>query len=95
MKVRITATASTEIEGILAWIAKDNPTAATAVGRTIKAAIARLRYFPRIGAETDEPGVYMKIVRQYRYLIFYAIDNKEVIVRNVRHPARRRPSKNA
>jgi plasmid stabilization system protein ParE len=33
----------------------------------------------------------MRIARPYHYLIFYQIVDETVIVRNVRHPARRRP----
>lgn len=52
MRLRYTATARAETDDILAHIANDNPSAAAAVGAAIKAAIARLRDFPRIGAET-------------------------------------------
>jgi len=89
--VRYTATAHVEIDDILDHITNDNPAAATAVGAAIKGAVARLRHFPLIGAETDEPGIYMKIARPYRYLIFYRIDGETVVVRNVRHASRRRP----
>ena len=91
MRLRYTATARAATDEILADIANDNPPAAAAVGAAIKAAIARLRYFPRIGAETDETGVHMKIVRPYRYLIFSSIDGDWIEIRNVCHPARRRP----
>ena len=57
MRVRYTATARDETDDILSQIAGDNPAAATAVGAAIKAAIARLGSFPRIGARTSEPGV--------------------------------------
>ncbi len=94
MRVRYTATARADADEILARIALDNPTAAAAVGAAIKSAMARLQSFPRIGAETDEPGIYMKIVRPYRYLIFYRIAGDTVVIRNVRHPARlRRPAR--
>ncbi len=92
MRVLYTATALTEADDILAHIADDNPAAAAAVGAAIKAAIAQLLPFPRIGAETDEPSTYIKIARPYRYLIVYRIDGDTVVIRNVRHPARRRPS---
>jgi toxin ParE1/3/4 len=92
MRVRYTATAHAEVDDILAHIAKDNPAAAGAVGAAINAAVARLRSFPHIGARTDDPGTYLKIARPYRYLIFYRIDDDAVVIRNIRHPARRRPS---
>ncbi len=91
MRVLYTATAHADADEILARIAEDNPNAAAAVGAAIKSAMARLGSFPRIGAETDEAGIYMKIVRPFRYLIFYRITGDTVVIRNVRHPARRRP----
>lgn len=92
MKVRYTAAARADTDQILALIRRDNPPAAGAVAAAIKAAVVRLRSFPFIGAETDEPGVYIKIVRPYRYLIFYRVTYNGVVIRNVRHPARHRPS---
>ena len=92
MKVRYTATAHAEADDILVRIKNDNPGAAAAVGAAINAVVTRLRSFPRIGAETDEPGSYITIVRPYRYLIFYRIEGETVVIRNIRHPARRRPS---
>jgi plasmid stabilization system protein ParE len=91
MKLRYTFTARGEIAAILSRIAADNPTAASSVAGAIKATVARLRSFPFIGAETDDRGVYMRIARPNHYLIFYQIVDETVIIRNVRHPARRRP----
>jgi plasmid stabilization system protein ParE len=92
MKVLYTATALAEADDILAHIAVDNPAAAAAVGAAIKAAVAQIRLFPRIGTETDAPGIFLKVVHPYRYLIFYRIDVDALVIRNIRHPARRRPS---
>jgi toxin ParE1/3/4 len=91
MTLRYAETALREVDDILAYIARDNPPAAAAVGVAIKAAATRLRSFPHIGAETDQAGAYMKIVRPFRYLIFYTIDGDWIVIRNVRHAARRRP----
>jgi plasmid stabilization system protein ParE len=65
--------------------------AAVAVAAAIKAAVGRLRSFPRIGAQTDDEGVYMRIARPYHYLIFYRVAGAMVFIQNVRHPARQRP----
>lgn len=94
MKVRYTATARAGIDGILAPIADDNPTAAAAVAAAIKAAVRRVRTFPGIGAKTDQPGIYMKIARPYQFLVFYRVAGDTIVIRNVRHPARRRPPNN-
>lgn len=67
MKVRYAATALAEADDILAYIAKDNPAAAVAVASAIRTAARRLGVFPHIGAPTDLHGIYLKIVRPYRY----------------------------
>jgi plasmid stabilization system protein ParE len=91
MRVRYTATARIEVEEILAHIGGDNASAATAVGAAIKLAVAQLQAFPRLGASTDEPGIFLKIARPYRYLIFYGAIGDTIVIRNVRHPARQHP----
>jgi plasmid stabilization system protein ParE len=91
MTIRYTATALAETDHILRYIANEDPATAVLVGVAIKRAIAKLRLFPRMGAETDEPDVYITFARPYRYLIFYKIYGKTLTIRNVRHPARQRP----
>jgi len=91
MRVRFTDTANDETYQLLAHIAADNPSAAAAVAGIIEATVARLSGFPRLGAATDVPGVRIIVARPHPYLVFYAIERDVLIVRNVRHPARRRP----
>jgi toxin ParE1/3/4 len=91
MRLRYTATARAEVAAVLSRIARDNPTAAASVAAAIRSTIVRLCSFPFIGTETSYRGVYMRIARPYHYLIFYEIVDETLIVRNVRHPARRRP----
>ena len=91
MKVRYTSTALAEIDEILSYIAKDNPLAAHEVSVVLRAAIDRLAHFPYLAVETDVLGVRMAPVLPYRYLVFYALDDRVVIMRNVRHAARSRP----
>jgi len=91
MRVRYTDTALDEIEDILAHIADDNPIAAAKVATAITVTIARLSTYPLLATETDVPAVRMTIARPYSYLIFYSTDGDRLVIRNVRHPARRRP----
>jgi plasmid stabilization system protein ParE len=91
MKVRYTDTANDENDQLLSGIAAGNLAAAADVAATIEAAVARLSSFPRLGAKTDVAGVRLIVARPYPHLIFYAIENDVLIVRNIRHPARRRP----
>jgi len=90
MIVRYTETALAEIDEILSYIAKDNPLAADEVGAVLRTTIARLADYPRLAIETDVPNVRVAPVLPYRYLVFYSIDQGSLLVRNVRHAARRR-----
>jgi plasmid stabilization system protein ParE len=89
MNVRYTEVALDEIEEILAYIAKDNATAAHKVSATIRATINRIADFPETGVETDAPGIRVAPVLPYRYLVFFGISDGSIVIRNVRHSARR------
>ena len=91
MRIRYTETARAEATEIFKNIARDYPDAAATVAAAINGAIARLAVFPRIGAATNDPSVFIKIARPYHYLIFYSIERDTVMIRRVRHPARQRP----
>ena len=91
MRLRYTATARTEIADILTTIASENPEAAERVASAIKSAAARLLRFPLIGRRTDMTDVRVKLARPYHHLIFYSVERETVVIRNVRHPAQRRP----
>jgi toxin ParE1/3/4 len=91
MRVRFTSTALTELTQILDYIAVENPPAAGRVAARIDNVVERLRRFPHSAAATDDPKVRMAVVGHYPYLIFYGISGDEIIIRNVRHGARRRP----
>lgn len=91
MKVRYTETALDEIQEILSYIAKNNPTAALRVSAAISAIIDRIGQFPQTAVETDRVGVRVTPVLPYRYLIFFTTTEDEVVIRNVRHSARQWP----
>ena len=92
MKVRYTDTALAEINDILSYIAKDNPLASNEVRTVMRATVARLADFPRLAIETDVPDVRVAPVLPYRYLIFYSLHDDSLVIRNVRHTARKWPS---
>jgi toxin ParE1/3/4 len=91
MRVRYTDTALAEISDILSYIAKDNPLAAEEVGAIMRATITRLADFPRLAMETEAPDVRVAPVLPYRYLIFYSVHDDSLVIRNVRHTARKWP----
>jgi toxin ParE1/3/4 len=92
MRVRYTQTARAELEEIFAYIERDNPRAAAAVVRRIEQVVGWLRDFPQMGY-LIENDVRLFPIGRYPFLIFYTAADDEVIVRNIRHAARRRPRK--
>jgi len=92
MKVRYTDTAVAEINEIYSYISADNPAAAVAVLSQIEHTIALVAHLPRIGPIKYRGVVRMLPLRHYpQYLLFYSIENEEVVVLNLRHSARSRP----
>jgi toxin ParE1/3/4 len=92
MKVRYTDTAAAEIRDITSYISAHNPTAADAVLAQIEHTIELLAGHPMLGPIKYEGSVRMLPVRHYpQYLLFYTIEQKEIVVLNLRHAARRRP----
>jgi plasmid stabilization system protein ParE len=45
---------------------------------------------PEASERTDDPAVRVKIVRRYRYKIFYSIGGDVIEIVHVRHASRRR-----
>lgn len=88
MKVHYTETALIEIDGILSYIAKDNPLAADDVAALIRLTITRLSDYPRMATQTSVPDVRVAPVLPYRYLIFFTVADDALLVRNVTHSAR-------
>ncbi len=52
----------------------------------------RLMLFPNMGRRQSVEGVRRLVTRRYSYLVYYTIDDTadEIIILNVKHPARRR-----
>jgi len=71
--------------------AQNNPFAAERIKRQIRADAELLGELPFIARETDVPGIRVRKVRRYPYLIFYAVVENEVRILHVRHGARRWP----
>jgi len=59
----------------------------------IEQVAALLGEFPRIGHQTDEPGVRGLPIVRYPFVLFYAIDDVavEVVILHVRHTAQELP----
>jgi plasmid stabilization system protein ParE len=91
MKVRYTETALVEIDEIFAYIAKHNVKAAATIVDRARATIDQLASYPRLGQVASESGVRTIQIGRYPFLVFYALEQDEVVILHVRHTARRRP----
>jgi toxin ParE1/3/4 len=90
MRVRYTETALRELEEIFSYLRNQNPKAAAAVVARIEQVVAWIGDFPQMGYLIED-NIRLLPVGRYPFLIFYTADENDVIIRNVRHAARRRP----
>ena len=91
MKIRYSARATRDLAAIHEYLLKRSPTGATNVMAVMYAAIEFIRRYPAAAEMTRIPQVHAKIVRRYRFKIFYRVlaaeDTVEII--HVRHTSRR------
>lgn len=92
MRVIVRAKAEDDIDHIFAWIAKDNPAAATDVVVHIRARINRLATpaLSHMGHPGVVPGTLEIIVRPY--IIVYKVfkRRREIVILSIVHGARER-----
>jgi addiction module RelE/StbE family toxin len=86
LQIRITPTAISDVQEMIAYIAEDNPSAATKMANTIYTSVEKLVDFPEMGGSLS---VKIKIKTDYRflvcriYLVFYKIEGEFVSVYRV------------
>jgi toxin ParE1/3/4 len=85
MRVRYTPQARRDIGRIYAYLNKRSPSGALNVSAAIQFIVER----PKASERTDDPKVRVKVVRRYRYKIFYRITEDTVEILHVRHTSRR------
>jgi toxin ParE1/3/4 len=92
MKLRFTAQAARDLTAIADYIRERNPEAALRVRASILDSLQNLVIFPRVGRRQKIGGVHKLVTRQYRYLIYYTVDESadEIIIITIQHPARDR-----
>ena len=73
MSVRFSPRALADLESIRAYLMPRSPQGAERVRRAIADAIDRCETDPRIESKTDEPDLFRRPLRKYRYTIFYRI----------------------
>jgi toxin ParE1/3/4 len=89
MKVRYTETALSEVDEIFAYIANYSVVAAAAVVERVDELIGQLSEFPYMAQETDNARVRKFPLGRFPYVIYYTVEQDEVVILHIRHGARR------
>lgn len=89
MRVRYTPQARGDIDRIYSYLKKRSPSGAANVSAAIYAGIRFIAERPEASERTDDPDVRVKVVRRYRYKIFYSVAGDTVDILHVRHTSRR------
>ncbi len=88
MRLSYTPEALAELEGVLAYIADRSPQGAQRVQQRLKTIIAFVAQHPYAGLKLGKPDVRRIAATPYPYLVFYRVEDDEVIIVGVRHSAR-------
>jgi toxin ParE1/3/4 len=89
MRVLYTPRAQQDIERIYGYLLERSPLGAENVVRFIRQTAEFIGRNPHAGPKTDNPEIRMRVVRRYRYKIFYRIGPDAVEIIHVRHASRR------
>jgi plasmid stabilization system protein ParE len=91
MKVRYSRRATRDLGEIHDYLIERSPRGAAHVMAAIFASIEFIRRHPRAAEMTNIPGVFGKIVRRYRFKVFYRMVEDETVVEivHIRHTSRR------
>jgi addiction module RelE/StbE family toxin len=92
MKVGYAPRARNDIDEIAEYIQKDNPRAATAVVRQLRATGRLLERHPELGRGTQQPSVRVIRAGRYPYLMYYRVGDEQVTIIHVRHGSRASPT---
>jgi toxin ParE1/3/4 len=89
-RIRYVPVAVDDLDALFNFISEDNRSAATKMADRIENAILKLATNPRLGAvlPSDEPARNASVFRYIvvkPYVIFYRIDNDDVIVARILH----------
>jgi plasmid stabilization system protein ParE len=88
MKVRYSARAATDVATLHRYLSERSPTGAATVMAAIFAAIEFIRRYPHGAEKTNIPGVHGKVVKKYRFKVFYRVGDDVVEIVHVRHTSR-------
>ena len=92
MKLRFTPHALRDLRELANYVRAENPAAARRVRSAIYETLRDLILFPKVGRRQSTEGVRKVVTRKYPYLVYYTLDEveNEIIILNVKHPARER-----
>ncbi|HEY5338477.1 MAG TPA: type II toxin-antitoxin system RelE/ParE family toxin [Rhizomicrobium sp.] len=88
MIVRYRAQGLADIDAIFQFLHQHSPSGARSVLGAIYASIHLIGEQPLASLKTDYRDVRVKIVRRYRYKIFFTVSAEAVEILHVRHTAR-------
>ena len=89
MRLRYSPSALADLEAILAYIEIHSLQGARNVQARLQVVISLLLEYPMIGAQTDDPTIRRMTVSPYPYLILYEPTDDAIIIRAIRHAARK------
>jgi toxin ParE1/3/4 len=97
MRLRFTPSATANLIEIADYLHARNPAAAQRVRAAIYESLQYLILSPRVGRKQKAEGVRKLVTRKYAYLVYYTVDETadEIVILNIKHPARRREHEDA
>jgi len=77
-----------DLDGILEYIARDNPAAAVRFAETLKEKCNTLARFPLLGASRDQLAERLRVFSVGNYAIYYRPEGESLRIERVLHGAR-------
>jgi toxin ParE1/3/4 len=89
VKVRYTRSALRQLEKLLAYLEAHSPQGAKRVQMRIQELLGILEMQPLIGKATNDPRIRRIVATPYPYVVLYQVRAGEIVVRSIRHGARK------
>lgn len=89
MRIRYRERALADLDAIFNYLDERSPTGARKVLTALAEAIDGIAQEPMAAPRTSVSDIRVKILRRYRYKIFYAVAADEIEIIHIRHAARR------
>jgi plasmid stabilization system protein ParE len=89
VRLRYTRRAQRDLSQILTYLEERSPAGAEHVVASLQASLDFIAEYPLGGKRTRNPTLFVKIVSDYPYKIFYRLRGGAIEVAHVRHAARR------